>query len=59
MRINKKDQQIEKCEKIDFDECSKITFLIMPPYEKGKKSKILKNWFYGYPKLFLVRPLFT
>ena len=36
MRINKKDQQIEKCEKINFDECSKITFLIMPPYEKGK-----------------------
>ena len=41
MRINEKDEQIEKCEKINFDEYSKYVFGDTP-YEKYQKPKNVK-----------------
>ena len=50
MRINEKDELIEKCEKINFDDCSNI-FLMRPSYEKYPKiEKCEKNDFDGYPR---------
>ena len=36
MGINEKDQQIEKCENIDFYSCS-INYFCETPYEKDQK----------------------
>ena len=45
MRINEKDEQIEKCENINFNECSKYIFLMRPHYEKDKNRRFQKNKF--------------
>ena len=42
MRINEKDEQIKKCEKIDFDSYS---VLMRPSMKKIKKSKNVNDHF--------------
>ena len=44
MRIYEKDEQIEKCEEINFDECSRI-FFDEAPYEKYRKTEKCENRF--------------
>ena len=61
MRINEKDQQIEKCERIDFDECSKYGFGDTP-YKKDQniekcKTTVLmngRNNFSGETRVYLM-----
>ena len=43
MRINEKYQQTERCENINFDECSKYIFWCDPPMKNIKKRKYEKS----------------
>ena len=58
MRINEKDQQIEKCEELILMSVQNI-FLVRPPYEKGQQIKKREKNDFDECSIFLVRPLFT